>query len=197
MGLCELPIAAYNAFLVVGAIAGRNRPCVKPYDARAIANFLLDYAAEKKMEVTLLWLQKVIFYAHGWYLSKKERPLVVQEFEAWEYGPVVRSLWDALKGSGKKPLPPSARAKRFDVIENAYKDIDDQLDEEAKLFLKEIFDAYSLADAFDLSNATHVAGSPWDQIWNAPNGSVTVGMKMSNDEIRRWFKGKRAPGLLH
>jgi uncharacterized phage-associated protein len=170
---------------------------VKPYDARAVANFLLDYAAEKKMEVTLLWLQKIIFYAHGWYLSKKERPLVEQEFEAWEYGPVVRALWDSLKGSGKKPLPPSTRARRFDVIENAYKDIDDQLDDEAKLFLKEIFDAYALADALDLSNATHIQGSPWDQIWNAPNGSVTVGMKMSNDEIRKWFKGKQAPGLLH
>jgi uncharacterized phage-associated protein len=170
---------------------------VKPYDARAVANFLLDYAAEKRMEVTLLWLQKVIFYAHGWYLSKKEQPLVQQEFEAWEYGPVVRVLYDAFKGSGREPLPPSTRAKRFDVIDNTYKEIDDQLDEEAKLFLRKIFDAYSLVPAFDLSDETHVVGSPWDQIWNAPNGSVTVGMKVSNDEIRKWFKGKQAPGLLH
>jgi uncharacterized phage-associated protein len=165
------------------------------YDARAVANFLLDYAAGKKMKVTLLWLQKVIFYAHGWYLSNKRQPLVQQDFEAWEYGPVVRAVYEAFKGSESEPL--STRAKRFDVIENSYKDINDPIDEEARHFLEKIFDAYSLVGAFDLSNETHAEGSPWDQVWNAPNGTVTVGMKIPNDEIRKWFSSKQAPGLLH
>jgi uncharacterized phage-associated protein len=168
---------------------------VKAYDARAVANFLLDYADEKRMKVTALWLQKVIFYAHGWYLSKKERPLVQQAFEAWDYGPVVRAVYDAFKGSGAAPL--SVRAKRFDVIENTYKEINEPLDAEAQVFLRKIFDAYSLVNAFDLSSMTHAEGSPWDRVWNAPNGAITLGMKISNDEIRKWFSGMQAPGLLH
>lgn len=168
---------------------------MKTYDARAVANFLLDYADEKKMRVTLMSVLKMIYYAHGWYLSQKRQPLVKQSFEAWDYGPVVRVVYDAFKGSGRAPL--STRAKRFDVISNEYKEIDEQLEAETAEFLKNVFDAYAHMEAFDLSNMTHVEGSPWDQVWNAPNGAINIGMKISNDQIRKWFSGKRAPGFMH
>jgi len=165
------------------------------YDARTIANFLLDYADERKTKVTLLSVLKMIYYAHGWHLSHKQQPLVKQPFEAWEYGPVVRVVYEAFKGSGREPL--TSRAKRFDVLANSYSEIDDPIEPEAEKFLKNVFDAYSHVDAFDLSNETHVVGSPWDEIWNAPNGAINIGMKIPNDEIRKWFSGKRAPGFLH
>jgi uncharacterized phage-associated protein len=168
---------------------------VNPYDARAVANFLLDYADEKKMKVTLLWLQKVIFYAHGWLLSKKKQPLVQQEFEAWDYGPVVRAVYEAFKGNKRDPV--TSRARRFDVIENSYKEINDPIEPETQVFLRKIFDAYELADAFDLSAMTHAPGTPWDRVWNAPNGAITLGMKITNDEIQKWFSGTQAPGFLH
>jgi uncharacterized phage-associated protein len=168
---------------------------VKVYDARAVANFLLDYADEKKTEVTLLLMQKIIFYAHGWYLSHKHQPLVEQPFEAWEHGPVVRAVWEAFKGNGRAPL--TRRAERLDVISNSYSEVREPIEGEQAEFLRQIFDAYAHVDAFDLSNSTHVPGSPWDGVWNAPNGAINIGMKIPNDEIRKWFSGKRAPGFLH
>lgn len=168
---------------------------MKTYDARAVANFLLDYADQKGIEVTLLLLQKMIFYAHGWYLSHKQQPLLQQPFEAWEYGPVVRAVWESFKGNGRAPL--TSRAKRFDVITNGFSEVRDPIGDQEATFLQHIFDAYAHVDAFDLSNATHVPGSPWDKVWNAPNGAINVGMKIPNDEIRKWFSGKRAPGFIH
>lgn len=165
------------------------------HDARAIANFLLDYADEKNANMTLMSILKMIFYAHGWHLNLKREPLVIQPFEAWRYGPVVRSVWEAFKSSGKKPL--KTRAKRLDVVSNFYIEVREPIDEEQARFLRQIFDAYGHVDAFDLSNATHVTGSPWDQIWNAPNGAINVGMKIPNDEIRKWFSGMRAPTSPH
>lgn len=165
------------------------------YDARVLANFLLDYADEKKVKVTLMSLLKMIFYAHGWHLSMKKGPLVVQPFEAWEYGPVVRSIWEAFKGSEKRPL--TTRAQRLDVISNSYSEVREPINEEEAEFLRQIFDAYCHVDAFDLSAATHVEGSPWDKVWNAPNGAINVGMKICNDEIRKWFSSKQAPSFLH
>ncbi len=165
------------------------------HDARAIANFLLDYADEKKTKVTLMLVLKMLYYAHGWHLSLKKGPLVTQPFEAWEYGPVVRSVWEAFKGSGKKPL--TTRAQRLDVVTNSYSAAREPIKEEQAEFLRQIFDAYGHVDAFDLSNSTHVEGSPWDVVWNAPNGAINVGMKIHNDEIRKWFSGKRAPSFLH
>lgn len=168
---------------------------MKIYDARAIANFLLDYADEKKTKVTLLSVLKMIYYAHGWHLSLKKGPLVAQPFEAWEYGPVVRSVWEAFKGSGNAPL--TARAKRLDVVANSYSEAREPIEKEDADFLRQIFNAYAHMDAFDLSNSTHVEGSPWHEVWNAPDGAINVGMKIPNDEIRKWFSGKRAPSFLH
>lgn len=165
------------------------------HDARAIANFLLDYADEKKVRVKLMSLLKMIFYAHGWHLSMKKGPLVVQTFEAWEYGPVVRSVWEAFRDSGKRPL--TTRAQALDVVTNSYAETREMINEEQADFLRQIFDAYCNVDAFDLSAATHVEGSPWDEIWNAPDGAIHVGMKISNDKIREWFSSKRAPSFLH
>lgn len=165
------------------------------YDARAVANFLLQYADENKVPVTLISVLKMIYYAHGWYLSCFREPLVKQPFEAWKYGPVVRVVWESFKGSGKKPI--TTRAQRFDVVTNSYLKIDDPISDEDALFLRKVFEAYAHIDSFDLSSMTHIPGSPWDEVWNAPGAAINLGMKIPNDEIRKWFAGKRAPGSLH
>ena len=101
---------------------------MKTYDARAVANFLLDYADEKKVKVTLLSILKMIYYAHGWYLTHREQPLVDQPFEAWPYGPVVRAVCEAFRGNGRAPL--TSRAERLDVIANTYCEIRDPIEDE-------------------------------------------------------------------
>jgi uncharacterized phage-associated protein len=99
--------------------------------------------------MTLLALLKVIYYAHGWYLSHKKCPLIEQPFEAWKHGPVVRAVWESFKGSGRAPL--TSRAKRFEVVANSYSEICDLIGNERASFLRNIFDAYAHVDAFDLS----------------------------------------------
>jgi uncharacterized phage-associated protein len=165
------------------------------YDARAIANVLLDFADEKKIELTLMALLKIIYYAHGWHLAHRKEALIKQGVEAWDYGPVVRVVYDAFKGNGRAPL--TTRAKRFDVLTHAHIEIDDPIEPDIRKFLKNIFDAYVHVDAFDLSNWTHAHGSPWDEVWNVGNGAINIGMKIPNDQIRKWFSEKRAPGFLH
>ncbi len=165
------------------------------YDARAVANFFLDYADEKGRTVTLLSILKMIFYAHGWHLSHRHEPLVVQPFEAWTHGPVVRAVWESFSGSGSAPI--KTRAKRLDVVAHVYSEARDGITSEQMEFLRHIFDAYAHIDAFDLSNMTHVKGSPWDKVWNAPDGEINIGMRIPNEEIRKWFSDQQAPGLLH
>lgn len=165
------------------------------YDARAIANFLLDYADERDVSVTLLWILKVIYFAHGWHLSQRRSPLIEQNFEAWEYGPVVRSVYDCFKGNGDSPL--TTRALRFDVIAGTHREIDDTIQSNDRELLRNVFDAFVGMSAFELSDSTHTSGSPWEQIWNAPNGLVNVGMKIPNEVIQRWFSDNRIATISH
>ena len=67
-----------------------------PHDARAVANFLLDAADTHNITLSITSLLKIIYFAQGWHLAKYNRPLIGQSFEAWEFGPVIRVVYDSL-----------------------------------------------------------------------------------------------------
>jgi uncharacterized phage-associated protein len=138
---------------------------------------------------------KVLYYAHGWHLAHRERPLVDQAFEAWKYGPVIPAVYEAFKGNGKHHL--KTRARRFNVIDHCYLEIDDPIDSDVQELLRNVFDAHIHTTAYDLSRSTHLNGSPWDVVWNAPHGQVNIGMKISNGQIQQWFISSRVPEPPH
>ena len=53
--------------------------------------------------------------------------------------------------------------------------------------------AYIDAANYDehLSKLTHRPGGAWDRIWNAPNGRITLGMRIANEAIREDFLAGR------
>lgn len=83
------------------------------YDARAVANALLDRAEASGMAVTNLALQKLVYFAHGLMLTRHGRALVDGYFEAWEHGPVHPVLYGAFKHSGREPIAERARRRDF------------------------------------------------------------------------------------
>ena len=54
--------------------------------------------------LTPIHILKLVYIAHGWSLAIGEHPLIRNEIEAWEYGPVIRSLYDAVKRYGRDPI---------------------------------------------------------------------------------------------
>lgn len=146
---------------------------------------MLDYAARLSASVTLLQLLKIIYFAHGKYLARFDRPLIKNEIEAWEHGPVIRVVYEAFKNADGRPL--SSRAMRLDPYTNSYDEVRPVSDEADARFIESIFDAFGRIDAFVLSRMTHIPGSPWDEVWNAPDGQVTLGMVIPNDRIRKYF----------
>lgn len=162
-----------------------------PYDARAIANFFLDYGASKGQAITTMSLLKILYFAHAWHLAKTNKPLVGQPFEAWQYGPVSRVVYDQFRKLGGKPIEGRASVlnvatAQFEVA--AY----DQVDEDAREFLRNIFDYYSQYHPFRLSDLTHEKGSPWEQVWTEASRRSVPGMVISNESIRNWFEQSRA-----
>ena len=159
------------------------------HDARAIANFFLDRAERRGMKLTTMTLLKVLFFAHAWYLAKESKPLIAQPFEAWEYGPVSRIVYDQFKNNGKEPI--SKRAVSFDANRSSFCNTPYFLDRETEVFLNNIFDYYSQFDAFKLSDLTHEKGSPWDVVWSAAATRAVPGMYIPNEIIASWFREQR------
>jgi uncharacterized phage-associated protein len=155
------------------------------HDARAVANFLLDYAESEGRKLTIMALLKIIYFAHGWHLAKFGRPLIRNPFEAWRDGPVVRAVYDCFRDSGTKVI--DRRATKFNPVSERYEPVSYSLDQEQATLLRNVFGAYGHLEAFRLSNLTHEPGSPWDMVWNAPREKITLGMRISNEAIKKDF----------
>lgn len=159
------------------------------YDARAIANYFLDRAEDRGVDLSIMTLLKVLFFAHAWYLAKEDKPLIAQPFEAWEHGPVSRVVYDQFKNSGKSPI--TKRAVSFDVNRSSFCTTPYSLEPETETFLNHIFDYYSQFHPYRLSDLTHEVGSPWDIVWSAAATRAVPGMYIPNELIAAWFKNRR------
>lgn len=159
------------------------------HDARAIANFLLDYADAEGKNLTIMSLLKIIYFAHGWHLAKFGQPLIRNPFEAWHNGPVVRAVYDCFRRYGSKVI--DGRATKFNPASEIYEPVTYKLDQDQATLLRNVFGAYGQMSAFQLSEMTHEIGSAWDLVWNAPRDAVNLGMRIPNDSIRLDFLRSR------
>lgn len=161
------------------------------YSALAIANSFIELAKQKKREseLTHLKLQKLVYFAHAWNLAIKDEPLVDEQPEAWDYGPVFSSVYHEFKSFGKKPISrpgtipvPCGEGPFFDFefvspfIKND--------DIETQSLLEKIWDVYSKFSASQLSELTHKKDSPWDTT-RSQSGSA-----ISNDLIKEYMQQK-------
>lgn len=156
-----------------------------PYDARAVANLLLDLADVRQLQLTQVSLLKLLYFAHGWYLAKTETPLIKQDFEAWQYGPVIKVIRDEFKSFGKNPI--TSRARRLDLFTSKRGIVAPELRSEDINLVEMVLDAYHRFDAWQLSEMTHEAGSPWDRIWNSSEPTGRLALRIRNEDIQRHF----------
>src|SRR5713226_2625981 len=116
-----------------------------PYDARAVANLLLDVADSRNLWLTQMSLLKIIYFAHGWYLSETGNSLIKQDFEAWEYGPVVKVVRDEFKTFGRSRI--TERASKLDIYSGKRSIVEPDLSPDDVRFVISTFDAYHVYDA--------------------------------------------------
>jgi uncharacterized phage-associated protein len=138
---------------------------------RAIANYFIGRALKDGVEMSPMKLQKLVFFAYGLYLAMKGKELFSERFEAWPWGPVISSLYHQLKSYGSRSIDqpvydtdPVTGEKTMPVI--------DAGETELLQFLGTFWDKYKGYTAFQLSNATHLPGTPWAKTIEEKGGGV-------------------------
>lgn len=155
------------------------------YDAKAIANRFLDIAKKENVAITPMKLQKLIFFAHGWNYGLYDEPLIVDPVQAWQFGPVVPSIYHEFKHAGSGAI--TDRATDFD-LEN-FELVEPEVPSEDKRTLKlidRVWSTYGRRPAVDLSNITHLPDSPWHKTWARHPG--TRDAVISDTLIRDHYK---------
>ena len=138
----------------------------------------------KSKRISPLKLQKLIYFSHGWHLAFEDKPLIDELVQAWQFGPVIESIYHEFKEYGSGNINKFATiydpdSKRF------VKAMMESNDTSTKEILNEIWIAYGKRTAIQLSNATHLPGTPWYQTYRIIGANV-----IDNDLIKKYFKSK-------
>jgi uncharacterized phage-associated protein len=133
------------------------------YSAKAIANFFLEQAKAEGKAIDPMKIQKLVYFAHGFYAGNKGEPLVNEDAEAWPWGPVFPSLYHAFKKFGNGPITKEASDERVEGLTYFIEPVQAPQDPELVAYLKAFWNRYSPYTGIQLSNSSHAAGSPWDE----------------------------------
>ena len=138
--------------------------------AQEVANCFIEFASEvDENDLTNLKLQKLLYFAQGTFLAEKGQPLFNEPIEAWELGPVVRSVYNNFKSCGSFPIT------AFD--EHVKKSI---LSQEKKEFLSKVWKRWGKYSASYLVSKTHESGSPWKKIFTE-GGDKEIPQKLMSE----------------
>lgn len=114
-----------------------------------VTNVLLAWANKNGDVVTNLKLQKLLYYAQAWYLVNFRRRLFEDAIEAWEFGPVIRDVYQAFKRHQSAPIPYRTTGREESALQSRQVD-----------FLGEFYKVFSNLSATALVSMSH-AEKPW------------------------------------
>lgn len=120
--------------------------------AESVARYFLHLAAtvEEPTPMTQMYLHKLMYYAQGWCIGIKGRPLYGAELQAWQHGPVVKSLYPKFADYGSDAI------SRHEACEP------DDLTVEEREHIDWVWAEYGKYSAMQLRHMTH-REPPWQK----------------------------------
>ena len=141
------------------------------HTALAVADKIIRFSLEDETPITPMQAQKLTYFCHAWMLGLGQGPLFQDAVESWQYGPVIRSLYHALKQYGGCSITQQILDKPAVFT-----------DQEERI-IKVIWRQYGQLDGTRLSSMTHAAGSPWEQTYQKDKRSQII----HNHVIRDYY----------
>jgi uncharacterized phage-associated protein len=154
------------------------------HSSLVIANeFIRRSLKSEACPVTQMQVQKLVYFAHGWYLALTGKPLVEDAVQAWDFGPVFPTLYSAVRKFGRNKIDRvllwgEDTPFTFDDAGEAVEEL--TADESA--IIDQVWTAYGKFPAFKLSALTHEPGTPWASVFESGKNKP-----ISDAEIQGYF----------
>lgn len=135
------------------------------YSALTVAKYIISKCTIEYDAISNLQLQRILYYIQKWFL---QNGLIAfdDDFEAWQFGPVVPSVYNRYSSFGGMPI----RLKYHIALDSNYMDIIDPI-----ITSKRDLKPWVMAD--DIKHP----GKAWDRVFEDGKGSYRI---ISKDLIR-------------
>lgn len=124
--------------------------------AISTGNTILQKAFLEGVDITPMKLQKLVYCLYKAMYKRTKHPLFDERFEAWKYGPVLPSIYDAFKQYGSNAIRDYARDYEGRIFV-----IDEESSNEFRECLNETWAKYKGYDGLVLSAFTHKSDTAW------------------------------------
>lgn len=131
------------------------------YDIETIASYFIEKANTKIIDedgsaegISHLKLQKILYFAQIVFLCTKNKELFQEEILAWQYGPVIESIYNEYSRKRKKW---NSQLLQEDILDKDYKD---KINEKDSYILDDIYNEFWKYSASELVDITH-SHKPW------------------------------------
>jgi uncharacterized phage-associated protein len=138
--------------------------------AAAVANWFLEKAEDEGFPIDQLQLQKLVYYADGWFLANCNKELFSDDVMAWPHGPVIPSLWQQFRHFGRRPITERAReivatGNRRSLLDATFR-IPRLEDDDRIAVCQKVWEQYGRGrfSGVELSNMTHAKDEPWEAV---------------------------------
>ncbi|MDR2151447.1 MAG: DUF4065 domain-containing protein [Helicobacteraceae bacterium] len=165
----------------------------------AIANRFVTNGIDGNRPVDLLKVVKLVYFAYGATLAYFRKRLFDEPIEAWNYGPVVPSVYHSFKHYGKGVITEVAQEVIMD--KKTYKfslntphlqdtDINKLLanvsDGRKCNILDVVWETYGKYSGAALVDLTHKEGSPWGKVFESDKAHI----ELRDEDIEEYFAGR-------
>lgn len=124
-----------------------------------IARYIIDKCYREGKPVTNLHLQKILYFVQGEYYRKTKKFLIEDDFLAWQYGPVLREVYDEYN---------------WYYSSRIYESYSIEIPEEIRNIIDPIIEEKRNKPAGALVNETHKPGSAWSKCYKSGNKRIVI-----------------------
>jgi len=136
-----------------------------------VANYILEISSEDTEDgeyelISHMKLQKLVYFAQGYYLALFGKSLFPEAIEAWPHGPVCPRLYHSLKVYGSSPIAAIIDPDKISV------------NGQEKSLISMVYSSYGQYSASKLRQITHKEG-PWC--------TTPAGAQIALNEMEQYF----------
>lgn len=150
---------------------------ITSFSASGVAKYFIWKASKEGKSITNKKLQKLLYYAQGWYLAVKDRPLFKEDIQAWVHGPAIPSVYEQYKQFGYEGINILVNTEEISPL------MKDDL-------LNEVWKVYGKYDAEYLEMLTHNE-KPWQKAREGLDAGDASSNIIPKDEMQEFFKSLR------